>query len=249
MMKFTSAHRLNVSLFAVSALLSWGCFGQTTDTPLPISQPRNNTVSVKTVQYLLQTATLLYEQKNITASKNILNSIDTSLLTPELEQAYVLQQAALAVASNDSNAATVWLNEDILTEIPMNDIKKQTALHELRAKTYLLKKQFLDCAKEYLNILSMTPEINQQPYTDALWNALSKMDSATLNDERLNASSGDLYNWIDLALITKDNSLKEDDKKNAIQKWFSVHPHYPVPSELFNQPNDHSSTPHESSQK
>lgn len=236
MMKFILNFYLCISLLSIDLLIASECFAQPISSPVTIStptfQPSKNAASVKTAQYLLQTATLLYEQKNIVAAKNILNTIDTSSLTPELEQIYALQQATLAVASNDSNAATVWLNEDILTEIPIHDQKKQIIFYELRAKTFFLKKQFLKCVEEYEKLIKVVKKTNQLPYVDSLWDALSKIDAETLNKERLKAPTADIYNWIELELIIKDASLNEDDKKNMIRKWFLTHPNHPIPSEL-----------------
>lgn len=223
-------------LMAMLLLMPTLCIAQSI-TPIPVTNmstlhATKNTTSVKTVEYLLQTSILLYEQNNIAASKNILSNIDTSSLTPELEQVYALQQATLALASNDTNAATVWLNEDILTEAPISDTKNRIVFHELRAKTFLIKKQYLNCVNEYIKLINITPKSNTQPYVDSLWNALLKIDTDTLKSERLTISSIDLYNWIDLALIKKNDTLKKEDVSIALQKWFDIRPNHPVPSEL-----------------
>lgn len=235
MMKFIITNSLRITLLMFGLAIQLKCFGQTInhlDAP-PSPTPSKNVTSIKTAQYLLQTSTLLYEQKNIAAAKNILNTIDTSSLTPELEQTYVLQQAMLAIASNDSNAATTWLNEDILTEIPISDIKKQIAFHELRAKTFLLKNQFINCADEYTKIISLLPKTNRQPYIDSLWSALSKAENEALRNKLSKKPSQDLYNWIELSLIQKDTSINSEEKNSNLKKWLSTHPDHPIPSDLF----------------
>lgn len=234
MMKLILAVCLSAGLFVVSTLMRAPTFAQTPSTIASNkSGATQNTSSVNAAQYLLQAASLLYEQKNFSASKNILNAIDTSSLTPDLEQRYVLQQATLAIATNDSAKATVWLNESILTEIPENDIEKQIKLHELRAKTFLLQKKYFDSAKEYLLLMQITPQKDHPAYVDSLWDALSKTDKVTLSNAHLKESSGNLYNWVDLALITKDDSISKENQQAAIKKWFSMRPNHPKPSPLI----------------
>lgn len=230
MMKLILVIGLSIGLFLVSILMRAPTFAQTPNNDSPAAQ---NTSSVNAAQYLLQAAALLYEQKNFAASKNILNVIDTSSLTPDLEQHYVLQQATLAIATNDSAKATVWLNESILTEIPEDDIKKQIMLHELRAKTFLLKKQYFNSVKEYLLLMKITPQTDHSAYVDSLWDALSKTDASTLSSAHLKESSSDLYNWAELALITKDDSISKENQQALIKKWFSMHPNHPKPSLLI----------------
>lgn len=230
MMKLILIIGLSIGLLLVSMLMRAPPFAQT---PSNSSSTKQNTSSVNAAQYLLQAAALLYEQKNLAASKNILNTIDTSSLTPDLEQRYVLQQATLAIATSDSAKATVWLNESILTEIPEDDIQKQIMLHELRAKTFLLKKQYFNSVKEYLLLMQMTPQKDHPAYVDSLWDALSKTDTSTLSNAHLKESSSDLYSWVELALITKDDSMNKENQQAAIKKWFSIHPHHPKPSPLI----------------
>jgi outer membrane PBP1 activator LpoA protein len=175
----------------------------------------------------------LYEQKNFTAAKNILAVIDVASLPPDLKRSYVLQQAALALNDNDTTKAAMWLNDSILEDIPDDNISQKTSFHELRAKVFVLKNQFFDSTKEYLLLLSITPKTDQQLYVDALWDSLSKTDTATLTDVHTKISSSDLYNWVELTLITKDTSLDKQEQQAAITKWFAVHPDHPMPSLLF----------------
>lgn len=232
MIKFSFLTSLTMSLFV------WvhpSAFAQKPDkTPTPsTSTSAQSTSPVNAAQYLLQASALLYEQKNFSAANNILNTIDASSLTPDLKQNYTLQQATLALHNNDIAKATIWLNEPTLTQIPSSDLKKQITLHELRAKVFLSKTQFFDAAKEYLQLLSITEKNGRQPYVDALWDSLSKTDIATLNDAKNNTlASSNLYDWIELALITKDSSIENQDQQTAIKKWFLDHPNYPIPSPL-----------------
>jgi outer membrane PBP1 activator LpoA protein len=232
MIKFRFLTSLAISLFAGAHS---SAFAQKPDkTPTPsISTAPQSTSPVNAAQYLLQASALLYEQKNFSAANNILNTIDASSLTPDLKQNYTLQQATLALHNKDIAKATIWLNEPTLTQINSSDVKKQVVLHELRAKVFLSKTQFFDAAKEYLQLLSITEKNDQQPYIDALWDSLSKTDTVTLNDVKNNTpTSSDLYNWTELVLITKDDSIGKEDQHTAIKKWFLIHPHHPLPSPL-----------------
>lgn len=235
MMKLLLRVCLSMGLFGVMHAVSFAQdSGKAPDTVTSVVTPTSATglTSVNAAQYLLQASSLLYEQKNFSAAKNILAVIDVATLSTELKRNYVLQQAALALTDKDTTKASLLLNDSILDNIPDDDVSQKISLHELRAKVFELKNQFFDSAKEYLLLLSIAPTTDQQPYVDALWDSLTKTDTTTLTDVLTKTSSSDLYNWAELILITKDASLDQQAQQTAISQWFTAHPNHPIPSLL-----------------
>ncbi|MAZ90245.1 MAG: penicillin-binding protein activator [Cellvibrionaceae bacterium] len=187
-------------------------------------------------QLLLQAAQHLSLQGEQHWARNLLNSIDPTLLDDEQFIAYTLTFSEIALADD-----AFFLAQRILTNPRLDQqwqtlaVEQQVLLRQRRADLFMVLGEPNASIEE---LLALQPLINDPlldiDNQDVLWQALMSMPVAELTYRSQKAANTptlqneDLRGWYSLALISKNNQGNLDKQLFQINQWVARWPQHPA---------------------
>ena len=187
-------------------------------------------------QLLLQAAQHLSLQGEQHWARNLLNSIDPTLLDDEQFIAYTLTFSEIALADD-----AFFLAQRILTNPRLDQqwqtlaVEQQVLLRQRRAYLFMVLGEPNASIEE---LLALQPLINDPlldiDNKDVLWQALMSMPVAELTYRSQKAANTptlqneDLRGWYSLALISKNNQGNLDKQLFQINQWVARWPQHPA---------------------
>tara|TARA_B100000446_G_scaffold67127_3_gene63708 strand:- start:1627 stop:3498 length:1872 start_codon:yes stop_codon:yes gene_type:complete len=187
-------------------------------------------------QLLLQAAQHLSLQGEQHWARNLLNSIDPTLLDDEQFIAYTLTFSEIALADD-----AFFLAQRILTNPRLDQqwqtlaVEQQVLLRQRRADLFMVLGEPNASIEERL---ALQPLINDPlldiDNQDVLWQALMSMPVAELTYRSQKAANTptlqneDLRGWYSLALISKNNQGNLDKQLFQINQWVARWPQHPA---------------------
>ena len=182
-------------------------------------------------QLLLQAAMTLDPEQDLAWARNLLSSIDITVLSEREYSDYALLFSQLAMED-----AAYFLAQRILTNPRLqrqwqrlsND--EQITLRERRADLFMLLGETHASVEERLalqSLLAAEVELDTQNQ-DNLWQSLMTMPSSELHYRSSNSQNLGLRGWYELALISKDNQGDLDKQLTHIHNWVARWPDHPA---------------------
>jgi len=191
-------------------------------------------------QLLLQAAQYLNQQGEQHWARNLLNSIDPTLLDDDQFVAYTLTFSEIALADD-----AFFLAQRILTNPRLDQqwqtltVEQQVLLRQRRADLFMVLGEPNASIEERL---ALQPLINDPlldiDNQDVLWQALMSMPVAELTYRSQKAANTptlqneDLRGWYSLALISKNNQGNLDKQLFQINQWATRWPQHPASMRL-----------------
>lgn len=186
-------------------------------------------------QMLLQAALLLDPIKDLAWARNLLASIDTTVLSDSEYIDYTLYFSQLAMED-----AAYFLAQRILTNPRLQrqwqqlTDPQQIVLRERRADLFMLLGETHASVEERLalqSLLASEAELDTRNQ-DQLWQSLMTMPTSELKYRSSNSQNIELRGWYDLALISKDNQGDLEKQLTHIHNWIARWPEHPASMRL-----------------
>jgi len=182
-------------------------------------------------QLLLQAAMALDPEHDLSWARNLLSSIDITVLSEREYIDYTLLFSQLAMED-----AAYFLAQRILTNPRLQrqwqrlNSDEQITLRERRADLFMLLGETHASVEERLELqtlLAAEAELDTQNQ-DNLWQSLMTMPSSELRYRSSNSQNIQLRGWYDLALISKDNQGDLDKQLTHVHNWVARWPEHPA---------------------
>ncbi len=248
----------HVGRFTLASIVAAGLHGCGGSTPIIDDRPTTDIEQVSAVdidallnqaqmsrspqkeQLLLQAAQYLNQQGEQHWARNLLNSIDPTLLDDDQFVAYTLTFSEIALADD-----AFFLAQRILTNPRLDQqwqtlaVEQQVLLRQRRADLFMVLGEPNASIEERL---ALQPLINDPlldiDNQDVLWQALMSMPVAELTYRSQKAANTptlqneDLRGWYSLALISKNNQGNLDKQLFQINQWATRWPQHPASMRL-----------------
>lgn len=163
-------------------------------------------------------------------TKAILQQIPQSELPVDQQIRFSELQATSALGLNNPAMALAALRHSSMAQIGSIPMDEQLAIQQLRARAFELTGDSLSAARERVFIHNLLPVAQQQANLNAIWNDISQLSSAKLQQAHA-AANGEMRGWLELALI--DSQLGNIDlQAREIKQWQSNNPGHPAANAL-----------------
>ena len=178
--------------------------------------------------YLISAADRLIQDRQLTRADQVLSSIDTDLLSPELQTRYQLTQASFYLLHHQNRRALQLLNQ--IQSQQSLDTRQQFKLNKMYVLAYQSQGNTLQVINYYNNMLNLsTDDAQRQDTLLQTWDYLQTLPTAQLL--KLSASSENFstlqQGWLQLILIA-NNSEPNQSIQNALTQWRQQYPSHPA---------------------
>lgn len=191
-------------------------------------------------QLFLQAAEHLNRQGQSSWARNLLNSIDPSVLDNEQYIAYTLVFSEIALGDD-----AFFLAQRILTNPRLNQqwqnlsLEQQIVLRQRRAELFMVLGEANASIEERLALQPLlTDPLIDEDNQDVLWQSLMSMPVAELQHRSEKAAQNPtphneaLRGWYSLALISKNNQSNLEKQLAQINHWIASWPTHPASMRL-----------------
>lgn len=187
--------------------------------------------------HYLQAAQLLSGQGEDDWARNLLSSIDPTLLGNESLVQYTLLFSAIAMNDN-----AYFLAQRILTNPRLEQqwqslpIDTGLILGERRATLFALLGESTISVKERIRLTDFLPDpAADESNQDAIWQTLMAIPHAQLQHLSQTEEGSLLRGWYSLAALSKNNQTDLERQQALVDKWIALWPEHPASLRL---PND-----------
>lgn len=180
--------------------------------------------------YQLQAINVLLRGKLFQQAANALNNIDEANLPKSYRLLYALSKAKIAMAQQRANDA---INATAEPLPPYQSTPFTTEWYRLRAQAFDLLGDYVNAAREYLQLIPSLPTTEEVLLTqNEMWQILTKLSPTQLNDLNIGTHEEQLSGWRDLAIIAKSNMLPADVEQQ-IKRWQQLYLMHPASDALL----------------
>ncbi|MBV1870159.1 MAG: penicillin-binding protein activator [Gammaproteobacteria bacterium] len=186
-------------------------------------------------QYMLDAAELLLHNWQVKESLAIINNLDRSSLSQASQYRYLLLYSEAHILLGNSEEAL-----DALTGADYNisaltaslSIKKQLAVDQLRARAYQASGKHLEAARERIFFNALLSQTDSRSNEEKIWSNLLSAPLFDIQNLPLQRASFELNGWIQLALVSRENTYDIDAQKRALDYWLKTWPSHPAAKNL-----------------
>jgi uncharacterized protein len=175
------------------------------------------------LEYLLSGADRLIRAGDYVRAETVLAGIDVAGLPEAQRQHYDITQARLDLARNRPGQVL-----ERLQTMPAGG-PWQADTHRLRAEAYLLDNNYLSSARERIALDGLLTDPQQKLENQfALWEALTRLSDAQLQDMRMAPPPDVLSGWLELVELTRLYLQQPQALAEVIPHWQTRYPGHPA---------------------
>lgn len=182
-------------------------------------------------QYQLQASNKLLQNNLTSQASHTLSQVDNNALTPQLSFEKELLNAKLALLQRAPRRATEHLKRATSYMNPNQaEAALQIAYYQLAAESYERMTLPLEGAQQRIQLASLLTTADARKQNDqSIWNDLEGLSPNQLqNAMSATAPGSELFGWLDLAAITKNNSRQSSQLMTQVNQWQQQFPTHPA---------------------
>lgn len=201
------------------------------DATLAMIEKAKNLQSPQAETMLIEAANQLIEQDKLKEARQLLTSMDTSMLPATITADRVLALSRIAIQQQKLDEATELLTTDthgLLTAANTLDGKRLNQISLLRAQVWEAQDNFLAAARERIFVAPMLETGDAQHENhQQIWQDLIQLPTESLDELTKTIAIPEIQGWLELAWIYKGQQDDLDAQLKAIRGWqqrFAGHP-------------------------
>ena len=175
--------------------------------------------------FLIMALKASVQEQNFELSSRLLTRLSGLQLSPSQTAEVQLNHASMLKKQNKYEEALQVLNFQEWWKI---ENKQWISYYKLRHELYLFNGDNLNAARELINLDSYTPEDKKQQLWDQVWTNISSLNSANLQDVKLDESETNLHGWVQLATYLDTLKHSPTRLQEALNEWLQTNPTHPA---------------------
>jgi outer membrane PBP1 activator LpoA protein len=165
----------------------------------------------------------------IDQAENIVQSLQTGKNTPEIELRVNLIKARIYLFQEQPEAALALLNAGSVLNIEV-----LTTLHELRARAYLALGNYLESARERVQLEPYLKDQERITFNRGeIWERLRLLTFTNLSQIEMPGPPDVFSGWLELALISKATMRSSQQFDSEIATWREKYPQHPAAYQIL----------------
>ena len=189
-----------------------------------IETEHHPTLNTNNVTTILQEASLLLINDDISAAKELLDKIEYANLSEDLQETLAMQQARIADLTEQSWEVFNWVDRKVIINSSNSDTI--ALAHILRARAYNHFTEYRAALDEWISALPLLNQQQQALYQDDFWQTLLHEPSFRLKKLMNQASDNFIISWLELAILYQPGvPLKK--QLASLQMWLKRWPDHP----------------------
>lgn len=215
---------------AILALILSGCATTPTEAPI-ISEAVEETDSAF-IDQQLDAVEALIDLEHIDEASVILNGLNFEQISIAQKTRYILNQSRISLAFSEGQQALDWISGEyayLLDGLPLED---QIEISLMRATAFEFAGRPLSAARERIYLAPVLNDFQVQDNQEQIWFNLQLVETSQLKELAATQSSPDLNGWLDLAIISQEQSRDLTQLLKQVEEWQKANPKHPAAFQL-----------------
>jgi outer membrane PBP1 activator LpoA protein len=162
----------------------------------------------------------------------ILNGLNFEQINTTQKTQYILNQSRIALASGEGQPALDWLSGEyayLLGGLPLED---QIEISLMRSRAFELVGRPLSAARERIFLAPVLSDESAIENQEHIWLNLQLAPTEQLKELAAHESSPDLNGWLNLAILSQEQSNDLEQLLKSVELWQENNPTHPAAQNL-----------------